>query len=112
MNWNLFGDIAFYLATAASVIFALLYLFLAPWWRTVTGRNIMSVMGIMAIAFGYFTWVIAIGGAPHGFQPMRAFLFLAIAASVSWRTVIFIKRHLAASLSESERERDELEDAR
>jgi hypothetical protein len=110
LSWNLLGNIAFYLATASSIIFALLYFLLAPWWKTLAGRNIMAVMGAMAVAFGYFSWAIAIGGAPPGFQPMRALIFLSIAASVTWRTVIFIKRHVADSLSE--RKKNELEDAR
>jgi hypothetical protein len=113
LNWNLLGDAAFFLATAATLIFALLYGLLAPWWRTPAGRNIMAVMGAMALAFGYFTWAIAIGGPPPAFLPMRALIFVAIAASVTWRTVIFIKHHIIRSLTgRREMRGHELEDTR
>lgn len=108
MNWKLAGDIAFYAATAVTVAFSLLYLLFAPWWKTTAGRNIMSVMGSVALAFGYFCWAIASDGIPPGFDVMRALLFMGIAAAIGWRTVIFIRHHLIRSLSE--RRRNPLED--
>ena len=113
MNWNALGDVAFYLATISSVLFAILYLLFAPWWKTPAGRNIMAVMGTMGVAFAYFSWAIAIGGAPPAFYPVRALLFIGIAASVTWRTVMFIKHHVFRSLRSQEKEiKHELEDAR
>ena len=106
MNWKLAGDIAFYAATAASVSFALMYLLFAPWRSTAAGRNIMAVMGSVALAFGYFTWAIAIGGIPPGFHPVRALLFMSIAAAIGWRTVIFIRHHILRSLREPDRKGD------
>lgn len=110
MDWKEIGDIAFYICTAITVVFSLMYLFLAPWWRTVTGRNIMAVMGTMALAFSYFSWAIAVGGVPEGFDAVRAFLFTLLALSVGWRTVIFIRHHLIPSFRGDES--NELEDAR
>jgi drug/metabolite transporter (DMT)-like permease len=114
LNWNVIGNGAFYVATASTVIFAILYLFLAPWWKTPAGRNIMAVMGAMGLAFGYFAWAIAIGGTPPAFVPMRAIIFIAIAASVTWRTVIFIKHHVIRSLfgREGADRDDHLQDSR
>lgn len=98
MSWKEIGDIAFYICTGITVLFAALYLFLAPWWKTVTGQNIMAVMGTMALAFSYFSWAIHSDGIPDGFDPMRAVLFALLAASIGWRTVIFIRQHLIRSL--------------
>lgn len=114
MDWRQIGDFMFYLCTAVTVLFAVLYLFLAPWWRTVTGRNIMSVMGAMALAFSYFSWAIHVGGVPQGFDAMRAVLFAGLTLSVGWRTVIFIRHHVLRSLRGTGNEEDtnELENAR
>jgi hypothetical protein len=112
MSWKQYGDIAFYLCAFTAIAFALLYLGLAPWWKTVTGRNIMTVMGSLAVALGYFSWVIYIGGVPAGFYPMRALIFTAIAAAIGWRIVIFIRHHIIWSLRIRERNDNEPENAR
>lgn len=106
-GWREFGDWAFFACAFITVLFAVLYLFLAPWWQTVTGRNIMSVMGSIAVAFAYFAWVIHLGGVPGYFWPMRAILFSGIALAIGWRIVIFIREHLRRSLRTSKRKRDE-----
>jgi hypothetical protein len=98
MSWKDIGDWAFYAATAITITFALLYGFLAPWWETVAGRNIIAVMGSVALAFGYFSWAISVGGIPPGFDMTRALLFIGIGAAIGWRTVIFIRVHLLRSL--------------
>jgi hypothetical protein len=112
VTWDLLGNIGFYGTTAVTILFSLLYLIFAPWWKTVTGRNIMAVMGSMALAFGYFAWVISIGHVPPGFLPMRAFIFWFIGASIGWRTVIFIRSHIIPSLRAEKEKRNELEDSR
>ena len=112
MNWDLAGDIAFWAATVATMLFSLLYLVFAPWWKSVAGRNIMAVMGSVALAFAYFSWAIALGHVPPGFWPMRALLFTGIALAVTWRIVIFIRHQIIRSrLAEKERS-NELENAR
>ncbi len=111
MSWRTFGDWAFYALAAVTVLFSLLYLALAPWWRTVTGRNIMTVMGSLAMALAYFAWVIQQDGVPHYFWPMRAFLFSVLAASIAWRIVIFIRQHLVRSLR-PEKEQEHVENPR
>lgn len=109
MNWKIYGDIAFYACTASTAAFSLLYLFVAPWWRTETGRNIMAVMGSVTLAFGYFAWAIALGGVPIAFYPIRALLFTGIALAVSWRIWILVKHHIIKSLKG---DKDELEQVR
>lgn len=110
MSWKIAGDIAFYGATAAAISFSLLYMLFAPWRSTSTGRNIMAVMGSVALAFGYFSWAIAVGGIPPGFDVMRALLFTFVALSIGWRTVILIRHHIIRSLRGEKQ--DELEDSR
>lgn len=112
MTWAHLGDFAFYATTFVTILFAALYFVTAPWWRTVTGRNIMAVMGSMAVAFGYFTWVISMGHIPPGFMPMRALIFIAIGLSIGWRTVIFIRHHIIRSLRAGKEREHELEDSR
>jgi hypothetical protein len=112
VNWRQLGDIAFYATTFVTVFFALIYLVSAPWWKTIAGRNIMSVMGSMAVAFGYFTWVIWLGHVPRGFEPMRALIFIAIGSSILWRTVIYIRFHVIRSLRAEEEQENELENTR
>ena len=112
MSWKTYGDWAFYACAFVAVMFSLLYLFLAPWWKTVSGRNIMTVMGSLAVALGYFGWVIYIGGVPSHFWPIRALIFTAIAAAIGWRIVIFIRHHVIRSLRAGEGTKHELEDPR
>lgn len=112
MNWDLAGDIAFWAATVATVTFSLLYLVFAPWWKSVAGRNIMAVMGSVALAFGYFSWAIALGHVPPGFWPMRALLFMGIALAVMWRIVIFIRHQIIRSRLAEEERSNELENTR
>lgn len=109
MDWKLTGDIAFYACAISAATFVLLYLFFAPWWKTLAGRNIMAVMGSFAAAFIYFAWVISIGGVPPGFYPVRAVLFAGIATSITWRIWILLKHHIIRSLKG---DKNELEDAR
>jgi hypothetical protein len=113
LNWDLIGDIGFWTATAATTTFCLLYFLFAPWWSTMAGRNIMAVMGSVALAFAYFSWAIALGHVPPGFWPMRALLFFGIALAVGWRILIFIRYQIIRPRKAGKKERtDELEDAR
>lgn len=112
MSWDTYGDVAFYACTVVTVLFAILYMTFAPWWRTTTGRNIMAVMGSVALAFGYFTWAIAKGRVPVGFYPMRAFIFTFIALAIGWRVVIFTRHQVIPAFRGGRGERNELEDAR
>lgn len=94
MSWKVYGDWAFYACAGIAVTFVVMYLFGAPWWTTTTGRNIMAVMGSMALALGYFAWVIVAGGVPPGFYPVRAILFTGIALSIGWRVWLLIKNQI------------------
>jgi hypothetical protein len=94
LTWKLYGDIAFYGCSLSALLFVVLYAVLAPWWKTMTGRNIMAVMASLALGFCYFAFAINRGGVPHGFYPVRALVFTFIFLSVSWRVAILIKVQL------------------
>lgn len=112
MDWKTFGDIAFYAAAIAAVVFVLLYMGIAPWWKTQTGRNIMSVMGAIAVALAYFAWIIARGGVPQGFYPIRALLFSGIALAITWRVGILIRNQAILLRKPKEGNENELENTR
>jgi hypothetical protein len=112
LDWKLFGDIAFYGTATSAAVFALLYLVFAPWWKTETGRNIMAVMGSIAIAFVYFAWVIAQGGVPGSFYPARALIFTGIGLSITWRLVRFVKIQLPLLREPKEGNENEFQDTR
>lgn len=97
MNWKEYGDLAYYACTVAAAVFVVLYLLIAPWYKTATGRNIMAVMASMAGILVYFTWAIWHGSPlPFGFYPMRAVLFTALGLSLVWRVIILVRAQLAA----------------
>jgi len=91
MSWKDYGDFAFYTTAVVTVAFALLYLVFAPWSRSATGRNIMAVMGSMALGFSYFAWVIYNGGVPAYFYPIRAVIFTFLALSIAWRVWMLLR---------------------
>lgn len=92
--WRLLGNLSFYGLTAVSGIFCVLYLTLSPWWKTQTGRNIMALMGSLALSAGYFTWAIVRQGVPPWFYPIRFFLFTSLFLAIGWRVVIFVRAQL------------------
>jgi hypothetical protein len=95
--WRLAGEYAFYAFTGATVLFILLYGVLAPWWRSATGRNIMTLMGALAVACVYFTWAyVREGGLPPAFLPIRFCIFVVLFLAVSWRVVLFVREQIFA----------------
>lgn len=98
--WRQAGDIAFYSLASVSFLFVALYFLLSPWWRTETGRNIMAVMGSLAVTAVYFSLAIRQGGVPWGFFPIRFFLFTSLALAVGWRVVLFVRRQLLVRKSD------------
>lgn len=94
--WRTMGTVSFYALAVASGLFCTLYLFLSPWWKTSTGRNIMALMGTLAASSCYFAWVIARGGVPAGFYPIRFMLFTGLFLAIAWRVVIFVRAQLLA----------------
>jgi hypothetical protein len=95
-TWKLWGDVAFYGVATASTVFVLLYATLSPWWRSATGRNIMAVMGSLALASVYFAFAVALGRAPFHLHAARFVLFGSLFLAITWRVIIFIREQLCA----------------
>ena len=93
--WKTIGDVAFYGIAVSSGVFSLMYLFLAPWYRTQAGRNIMAVMGSLACLVVYFAAAIAVGKAPAAYE-VRAIGFVALCLAITWRVRILVKEQLLA----------------
>lgn len=113
MTWKQYGDLAYYAATSVTMLFSIMYFLFAPWWKSVGGRNIMAVMGSVALVFGYFAWAIWYGRVPIGYHPIRAMLFTFVTLSIGWRVSILVRYHILRSLRKTPKEgSDELENAR
>lgn len=104
-GWKQAGECAFYAFTASSIVFMVLYGFLSPWWRSPTGRNIMLVMGLLAVTSGYFTTAYWAGVSPVLDYPIRFFLFSGLFVAVSWRVVLFVREQILARRSDRSDER-------
>lgn len=94
MTWKEYGDLVYYGCAIVAGLFVLIYLTIAPWWKTLTGRNIMAVMGSMAATLIYFAFAIRNKGVSPGYYPVRALLFTAMFLSVGWRIAILVKAQL------------------
>lgn len=94
MTWKEYGDLAYYGCAFAAGLFVLVYMTIAPWWRTMTGRNIMAVMFSVASTLIYFAFAIKNKGVPHGFYSVRAVLFSLLFLSLGWRLVILLRAQL------------------
>lgn len=106
MSWYQAGTYAFYALAAVSVAFVLLYAVLSPWWRTEAGRNIMAVMGCLAVigAWGSYVNLRDDPTSAPLFYPTRFFLFSVLTLAIGWRIVMLVR----AQLARRKKERDEV----
>jgi hypothetical protein len=98
LNWKFAGDIAYTCVAFFTALFVLIYLLVAPWYRTQAGRNIMGVMASLGILMSYFGLAIWVGGVPFALYPMRFFLFVALGYFVLRRLIILITGQLVPVL--------------
>jgi hypothetical protein len=94
MNWKEIGDVLIVMAAIMSGIFVLVYGFIAPWYRTAEGRNIMGVMGTLFIGLAYYGWAVSQGGTPEGAYPTRAAIFLALVLFLAQRVIVLIRAQI------------------
>jgi hypothetical protein len=96
-TWRLIGNVLIMLNATAAGCFAVSYGVFAPWYRSQTGRNIMAVMGVLAINASYFSWAAFRGhGLPASFYPVRAGMFLLLFLVLAQRFIIFVRAQLLA----------------
>lgn len=113
--WAALGDVMILATGIVGVLFVLMYGLLAPWWRTVTGRNIFSVMLVLAANAMYFGWIVFfVGHVPLGFYPIRALLFTAMFVALSHRLYLGAKVQILIRLRQRAKRKAhiELEDTR
>lgn len=114
--WEVAGDWAYYWIALSAVTFIMLYLLLAPWWKTQTGRNIAAMMGVLAIIGVYGTIVNIIvkddKTPPPFFYEIRFFLFVGLAATITWRIIIFVKFQILARLDNHKAKKEKDHDLR
>lgn len=70
-----------------ALVFVILYL-RSPWWKSPTGRNVMAMMGLIALLLGLAA-LPALFGVQYPFRDwVRAASFLLVAVVVWWRVVL------------------------
>lgn len=92
--WMAAGTYAFYAFALFALLFVLLYMVFSPWWRTEAGRNIMAVMGALAVIGVYASVLQLTANRPPMYAETRFALFAFLAVSVGWRVVLFIRAQL------------------
>lgn len=107
--WELAGDIAFTVMGAAAIVFTVLYLFLTPWWRTPTGRNIMAMMSTLAIIGAWGSYILLTDTErPFAVYQIRFAMFSTLAIVIIWRIMIFIRVQLLTRRSDKEKAHHDL----
>lgn len=104
MTWEVAGDVAFYALAFMAGLFVALYAVLSPWWRTEAGRNIMAVMGSLAVIGLWGSYLLAAGGRGVWFYPVRFFMFTGLALALAWRVVMFVRVQVIRRRKEDNRE--------
>lgn len=88
------GDLLLYAAMSASFAFVACYHLLAPWWRSETGRNVMTLMSLIALILllnlsGIERWV-----APAR-PTIRVVVYGLLSVVILWRLTILIRAQWA-----------------
>lgn len=110
MNWREFGNIAILAVAVLAVAFALLYGFIAPWYRSPMGRALFGVLASLAIGVTYFGWALFYFPLPPGFYPVRAAIFTALAGSMGSSVILLARAQIKGHPKREAHH--ELEDAR
>lgn len=105
VGWAEAGVVMFLAFTAVSVLFLVLYTVLSPWWKTPTGRNIMTLMAALAGAGVYFSWAYFNGGTPPAYYPVRFGIFTVLFLAVTWRVVLFVRAQVLCRRASRSEER-------
>jgi hypothetical protein len=84
------GDIAYLAATVGAVAFVAMYCVLARWWRSASGRFIMTLSSVMTSGF-LFGMIYKIFGPFKGAATVGS-VFYTVLAAVIWAAVIGLAR--------------------
>lgn len=108
MDWKVFGNWVLVAAALLAFLFAILYSFTAPWYKSAIGRSLFGVLSSLAGGMVYFGWSVHHSPLPRSFYPLRALIFSAIAASVG-ASVILLARAQWGGHPKREKDADEVE---
>lgn len=110
MSWREIGNWAILLVAILACLFALAYGLITPWYRSAMGRSLFGMLASLATGVAYFGWAIFHSPLPIGFFPMRAVIFIALAASMGASVILLARAQIKGH--PKRKARHELEDTR
>ena len=84
------GMVAYYICTLGALSFVVLYGALAPWWRTVIGRHMMTFMAVLAGILLYGTVVPLLGLSLEQRLWSRVIAYILFGGVVWWRVGLMV----------------------
>lgn len=95
---HLIGDVAVWVAMAASVAFCITYATVAPWRSSAEGWHLMTFTGVIGIAFGWIAYRQTILGVspplPTTTEIPRATILSTLAGLLIWRLVLLVRTQI------------------
>lgn len=83
---QIIGNGLLILTTVMAWLFVLLYHLSAPWWRSEAGRNLMSMMAVIAAVLSLSAGRIIADASEDWFVWLRTAVFAATPVVIGWRT--------------------------
>ncbi len=93
MTWVLVGNVGLFALFGAFLVFVVLYLNVAGWWRTEMGRHVMAFMSACLLAVGTRVSRVIWSEWP-GYPVLRAVAMWLATAVVVWRIALLIRAQL------------------
>lgn len=90
------GSMAAHFATAAWLLFAVLYATLAPWWRSSIGRNMLVHAIVLGVTFLLVSVQLIFGVAWPAREWIRLAIFAGVAGVGWWRLFILLTDQIFA----------------
>lgn len=94
---HLIGSVAVWVALASSVAFCVTYAAVAPWWRSGEGTHLMTMTGVLAVAFAWVAYRQTVSTVPLRPLPTeiaRVAILGALAAVLVWRLLLLIRAQI------------------
>jgi hypothetical protein len=89
----LVGNALVVLTAVLAWAFCVLYHFLAPWWRSTMGRNVMTYGLVVAAVLSLSVVRLAFGAAVDTpwFSVLRLVVFAGVPLAIGWRIAILVR---------------------
>jgi hypothetical protein len=95
--FHLIGNIAVVVAFLSTVTFCGLYAAIAPWRASAEGRHLMTMTGVIGVAFGWIAYRQVISSTPPAALTLeipRAAILSALAALLAWRILLLLRAQM------------------